>query len=103
MEILTTILQTPITQFLGLALVIGLLQKMGIDVVSILKAIFRVNGNGNGINLTAIDAKLDKIASNGLTHVTASLDKLTEAIKEHHAKEEAVFNRIEDIWDKLKD
>lgn len=45
---LSSILQVPLLQAVGVVFLIGLAERIGIPIVSIIKSLLKINGNGNG-------------------------------------------------------
>ena len=67
------IINIPILQALAVILLIGIAERIGIPIISMLKGLLKINGNGK-----KIENKLDIIESNHLEHIEAKLEKLIE-------------------------
>jgi len=65
----------PITQAVGLLLVIALAERIGIPIVTIIKKLLRINGNG-------VKGQLETIKENDLHHIADKLDVIIMQNKE---------------------
>lgn len=74
MEYIQAILNIPILQAIGIVFLIGIAERIGIPVVSMIKSLLKINGNGKKI----IEQKLDIISDNHLEHIENKLEKLIE-------------------------
>ena len=80
MDIFSTLLNVPILQAIGVVLLIGIAERMGVPVISIFKSLFKVNGNGK--EMTALKEQLDLLENNHLSHLESKLDKIVEQNQE---------------------
>src|SRR3990167_8577119 len=90
MDYLSTFLKIPILQALGVVLIIGIAERMGIPIISLLKSLLKINGNGingNGKKEERID-ELEmhaKIANHEVGEINEKLKEIKADIKETHA------------------
>lgn len=73
MEYLTPILNLSITQLFAVGVLVIVLQRAGVDVIGILKSIFKLNGNN-----AKVSEKLDEIEGNHLHTIEAKIDELKQ-------------------------
>src|SRR3990167_2621110 len=78
---ITSLLQIPLLQLLGFGLVIVILQKLGIDIIGLVKMLFNKNGEKRG-NGNEAEVKLKTIESNHLPHLEIKVDDLLKTQQE---------------------
>ena len=95
MDIFSTIINLPIAQIVGLLLVVGFAEKMGLPVVDFIKGLLiKKNSNGTNKKLGEIDEHLELLTSNHIVHMTEELREIKEAIKEHDRNEMPILRDI---------
>ena len=76
---LSTILDVPILQALGVVLLIALCERVGIPIISILKSIMKINGNNN---VPEWAQELKKHFNEDTTQYLKSIDENIKVMKE---------------------
>lgn len=99
MEIFSTLLNIPITQLFALGLIVIFLQRMGIDVMGLIKSLFRLNGK-DGTKI--IENKLNEIEDNHIVHLQITLDRLLTMQEAENITLALINKGVEDIKEKLK-
>lgn len=112
MDYITYLLNIPLLQALGILLLIGLAERIGIPVISSIKNILNVKKSDGGsqerkdnVNTlqssigAAVEAKLDKIAGNDLSHIQTGIDDL----KKWQAEENVILARVTFLLEEIRD
>ena len=99
MDSLFQILNIPILQALGVILLIGTAERIGIPIVSILKSILKLNGDAKKESLAEMEAPV--WASNFMAHYNDELTEILKGIKDaqdkHNLMEIENNSKLEEI------
>lgn len=98
MENLTEILNIPLLQALGVLLLIGIAELLGIPVTSYITKILKLNGNGKKEHLKEIDEKLDVIEGNHLEHI----ERDAQETRENTGKVLQILNEFKEYGIKVR-